>query len=55
MLTGAKMITNLDGAIVRGIPRRGPCVAVIPEGSYVIPYCDGGWPSDRPTRSEWLG
>ncbi len=40
-LTGVEMITDLDEAIARSIARaEDPCVAVIPEGPYVVPYCD---------------
>jgi lactate racemase len=42
-LTGAEMIADLDEAIVRSIARaEDRCVAVIPEGPYVVPYYDAG-------------
>jgi lactate racemase len=38
-LTGVEMITDLDETIARSITRAGdPCVAVIPEGPYVVPF-----------------
>src|SRR5271165_3744844 len=42
-LTGVEMIADLDEAIARGIARaEDPCLAVIPEGPYVVPYYDAG-------------
>ena len=42
-LTSVEMIADLDETIGRSIARSGdPCVAVIPEGPYVVPYCDAG-------------
>jgi lactate racemase len=42
-LTGVEMIADLDETIARSIARaQDPCVAVIPEGPYVVPYYDGG-------------
>lgn len=42
-LTRVEMIADLDETIGRSIARSGdPCVAVIPEGPYVVPYCDAG-------------
>src|SRR5271165_1257177 len=40
-LTGVEMIDDLDEAIARGIAED-PCLAVIPEGPYVVPYYDAG-------------
>ena len=38
-VTGVEMIDDLDEAIARGIAQaEDPCVAVIPEGPYVVPY-----------------
>jgi hypothetical protein len=37
------MIADLDETIARSITRADdPCVAVIPEGPYVVPYYDAG-------------
>ena len=42
-LTGVEMIADLDETIARSIARaEDPCVAVIPEGPYVVPYYDAG-------------
>jgi hypothetical protein len=42
-LTGVEMIADLDETIARSITRADdPCVAVIPEGPYVVPYYDAG-------------
>jgi nickel-dependent lactate racemase len=42
-LTGVEMVSDLDHAIARSIARaEDPCVAVIPEGPYVVPYYDVG-------------
>jgi nickel-dependent lactate racemase len=42
-LTGVEAIANLDETIARSIARaEDPCVAVIPEGPYVVPYYDAG-------------
>ena len=42
-LTGVEMIADLDDAIARSIARaEDPCVAVIPEGPYVVPYYNAG-------------
>ena len=42
-LTGVEIIADLDEAIARGIARaEDPCLAVIPEGPYVVPYYDAG-------------
>jgi lactate racemase len=42
-LTGVEMIADLDEAIARSVARaEDPCVAVIREGSYVVPYYDAG-------------
>ena len=38
-LTGVEMVADLDETIARSISRAGdPCVAVIPEGPYVVPF-----------------
>jgi hypothetical protein len=48
-VTGVEMIADLDETIARSMARgENPCVAVNPEGSYVVPYCDAGKASDRP-------
>jgi nickel-dependent lactate racemase len=48
-LTGIEMIADLDETIARSMARaKDPCVAVIPEGPYVVPYYDAGQASDRP-------
>ena len=42
-LTGVEMIADLDETIARSIAgAEDPCVAVIPEGPYVVPYYDAG-------------
>src|ERR1700729_197992 len=42
-LTGVETIANLDETIARSIAlAEDPCVAVIPEGPYVVPYYDAG-------------
>lgn len=42
-LTGVEAIANLDETIARSIAlAEDPCVAVIPEGPYVVPYYDAG-------------
>lgn len=42
-LTGVEMIADLDETIARSMSRaEDPCVAVIPEGPYVVPYYDAG-------------
>jgi nickel-dependent lactate racemase len=42
-LTGVEMIADIDEAIARSISRSGdPCVAVIPDGPYVVPFYDAG-------------
>src|SRR5580693_9529262 len=39
-LTGVEAVGNLEETIARSIARaEDPCVAVIPEGPYVVPYC----------------
>jgi hypothetical protein len=41
-LTGVETIANLDETIARSIAlAEDPCVAVIPEGPYVVPYFHG--------------
>jgi nickel-dependent lactate racemase len=48
-LTGIEIIADLDETIARSMARaEDPCVAVIPEGPYVVPYYDAGQASDRP-------
>ena len=45
----ASELGNLDETIARSMARaEDPCVAVIPEGPYLVPYCDAGQASDRP-------
>ena len=40
-ITGVAMIDNVDEAVARSIARANdPAVAVIPEGPYVVPYCE---------------
>ena len=42
-LTGVEAIANLDETIARSIAlAEDRCVAVIPEGPYVVPYYDAG-------------
>ncbi len=42
-LTGVEAVADLDETIARAISRANdPSVAVIPEGHYVVPYCDVG-------------
>jgi hypothetical protein len=42
-LTGVEAVGNLDETIARSIARaEDPCVAVIPEGPYVVPYYEAG-------------
>jgi nickel-dependent lactate racemase len=40
-ITGVAMIDDVDAAIARSMTQANdPAVAVIPEGPYVVPYCD---------------
>jgi hypothetical protein len=42
-LTGVEAIANLDEAIARSIGlAEDPCIAVIAEGPYFVPYYDAG-------------
>jgi lactate racemase len=41
-LTGGETVVDLDETIARSIALADPCVAVIPEGPYVVPYFRAG-------------
>jgi nickel-dependent lactate racemase len=47
-LTGVRMVTSLKGAVEKSVKeKKDKCVAVVPEGPYVIPVYN---PEDRPGR-----